>query len=276
MGHQQNDDTSALARKITVRELVSAYEDACATVRAAFGMLVEAERRMNAIYAMGESIRSIRITADRGTYRDNFEDVDDCLERIRREAWGVIVDRLELQRMMSIERWNDLSRQLQNGDLPEITEESVFDFAQGYHDALPAMLTEAIVEVFEWLRPRGQHAEPKYKRNSELEVPARIVLTGMVERSFKGGWWLRGHREPRLTALENVFSALDGRGQINKRHKSALQDTIEKLKPGEEGRTPYFAVRCFKNGNVHLTFLRPELLARFNQIAGGARLRPAA
>jgi len=44
---------------------------------------------------------------------------------------------------------------------------------------------------------------------------------------------------------------------------------------GEDGigETDYFAFRCFKNGNLHLIFKRPDLVRRLNQIAGGKRLR---
>lgn len=40
------------------------------------------------------------------------------------------------------------------------------------------------------------------------------------------------------------------------------------------GETDLFAFRCCANGNLHLRFRRLDLLARFNQIAGGRRLRP--
>lgn len=43
------------------------------------------------------------------------------------------------------------------------------------------------------------------------------------------------------------------------------------------GSNDYFRCRWFKNGNMHIEFLRADLLAEFNKIVHGATLRePAA
>lgn len=84
-----------------------------------------------------------------------------------------------------------------------------------------------------------------------------------------------GHHDAQLRAIENVFSALDGKGSISKTHNGLLVDAINQSADGR-GETDYFRFRCFKNRNLHLEFRRLDLLARFNQIAGGARLRPKA
>lgn len=79
----------------------------------------------------------------------------------------------------------------------------------------------------------------------------------------------------KLVALENVFLLLDGQGTI-KGYNSELENAIEDPANKGVGETPYFAFRCFRNRSVHLTFKRLDLLAKFNQLAGGATLRPAA
>lgn len=263
-----------LARKTTVSDLVAAYQATCATIRRTFAMLVEAELALNAVYSLGDELATVHIDAGRGRYDDAFDEPEVCIGRIRRQCWGAIVERLELRRMLSVERWTAMQAELTRGELPEITEESVAIFAQGYLDAMPQMLAESVREVFEWLRPRGQYDEPKFKRNSELEVPVTVVITGVVCLGWVCGFRVRSEWvSQRLTALENVFSALDGHGQINKRYKSEIEDAIGAAVDGRAA-TAYFSAKCYKNGNVHLTFRRPDLLARFNQIAGGARLRP--
>lgn len=176
--------------------------------------------------------------------------------------------------MMSVARWAELQKQIEHHELPDITEENVAALVEGFRSQLPEMLTEAVAEVFEWLRP---HAT-RYKRNSELEVPRRIALTGIVEIwSFGRGspFHVRHYREPLLTALENVFSALDGKPAITKTHYSAISTAIRAEDFKGHGKTDYFEFRVYKNGAMHLTFLREDLLARFNQIAGGRRLRPS-
>lgn len=50
-------------------------------------------------------------------------------------------------------------------------------------------------------------------------------------------------------------------------------DQAFKLLAGAD-ETAYFRFRCFKNGNLHIEFKRLDLVARLNQVAGGARLKP--
>jgi hypothetical protein len=128
--------------------------------------------------------------------------------------------------------------------------------------------------VFEWLRPHNSD----YKRNSEYEVPEKVVLTWMVERKYfaNSGYKVMYRQSQKLTAMENVFNALDGKGQISKSWKSELEQAIDALPAGvKRGETSLFEFTCHKNKNLHLTFKRADLLARFNQMAGGKRLRGA-
>lgn len=85
-----------------------------------------------------------------------------------------------------------------------------------------------------------------------------------------------GGPEERLSALENVFTSLDGRGSVTKNYYSAISTAIKAAPKAEtcQGETPYFAFRGFRNGNLHLRIKRLDLLARFNRMAGGANLRP--
>lgn len=263
---------NALTRATTIRDLVAAFRNAETTVRRCFADLVAAEGRLNDVFTLGGNL-PVRIDASRNGYHDSFDDADHCVNRMARQAWSHLVDRLELRRMMSIKRWAELEKQLKDGELPAITEENVANFAQEYLSALPDMLTEAVAEVFEWLRPRNSD----YKTNSELEVGSKVVLRWMVDRAWSGGGFrVNYHRDQHLSALENVFHALDGKGQISKAHYSELHTAIEKSGASGRGETSLFRFRAFKNRNMHLEFKRLDLLARFNAIAGGMRLRPAA
>jgi hypothetical protein len=261
---------NTLANRSTVRELVAAFASAEADVRAAFASIVEAEGRLNAAFTLGETMGGISVDADRHHGGSDFKSIDKTIGRMARQAWGCIVARLELRRMMSIKRYEDLQKQLAEGELPSITEENVHAFVQGYCASIPQMIGEAVEEVFNWLRPPGS----QYKTNTELEIGRRVILTWMVEAGWTPGKFRVNYRRTQhLTALENVFTALDGQGMVSKTNQSALQTAIEASTDGT-GRTPYFAFRVHKNHNRHLEILRPDLLARFNQMAGGMRLRP--
>lgn len=184
---------------------------------------------------------------------------------VSRQAWARIVQRLELRRMMSIKRYDELEKQLADGVLPQITEGNVIAFVERYASDIPAMVKEAVTEVFEWLRPHHS----RHKTNTELEIGSKVVLTGIVEKRFTAGKFdVRFHRQQNLVALGNVFSMLDGQGAISKTYSGPLRDAIETSATGT-AETPYFKVKMFKNGNLHLEFRRLDLLAKLNQMAGG-------
>jgi hypothetical protein len=265
-------DSTALSPRLSIEELVKVYEYAERNIRDGFALIEQAEKSLNNAFVMSGS-GWVRATDRRERVR--FDDPDSALTEVRRAIWGHLVERLELRRVMSVKAWTELQRELDDGkEVPEITHETVTGMANGFRAQLPEMLNAAVQEVFEWLRPPGS----EYKRNSEFEVPRRIVITWAVEQWSKcwGSWRMNYHREQNFAALERVFLALDGKGQVNPHSRCAIYEAVHVTPASSEkceGETPYFRFRAFKNGNMHVTFLREDLLARFNQIAGGARLR---
>lgn len=269
--------SDSLTRKSTVNELVAAFQRAELEVRTCYARLVEAERAINEAYLLTDSSHAIRIDASYDGYRDNYANPQQTIDRMARDAWNYIVDRLEVRRLMSIERTRQLNDQLYKGDLPPITEANVIAFVEGYMGSLGQMFEEAVCEVFQWLRPRSD----KYKTNSQLEIGERVVLAWVIEQADKRWRTERysvNHRyRQNLIALENVFNGLAGNGQVNEGNVSALEAAIVACPRGEgHGKTDLFEFRVFDNGNMHLRFRRLDLLKRLNMIAGGRRLRPAA
>lgn len=263
---------TSLVSRSTVSELVAVFVAAVADVRAAFASIHAAEARVNAVFTLGEDRRGIRVDAGRGHYHSDFSSADDAVARMSRQAWGCIVSRLELQRMMSIRRYEELQNDLEKAVLPEITEDNVIAFVQGYCASIPEMIAEAVDEVFNWLRPERS----KYKTNTELEIGRRVILGWIIETGYGASKYRVNYRRTQhLMALENVFHALDGKGMVSKTGRSELQMAIESSPTGK-GNTDLFVFTAHKNGNMHLEFLRPDLLKKFNMMAGGMRLRPAA
>lgn len=265
--------TTDLAHRTTVRELVAVFAQAEADIRAAFAAIVIAEQRLNAAFVLGEWA-TMHVSACGSAYRDNFKDADQAIRLLARGAWRTIVQRFELRKFMSIKRWEQLDRAIDADQLPAITEDNVMGFLFGQLAQARDHLTEAVTEVFEWLRPGERAGTSRLKTNSQLEVPSKVILGWVVGRRWSGGGFeVNYQRRQHLVALENVFRALAGRGAIAG-YEPEIETAI-KASPNGEGETDLFRFRCCQNRNLHLTFKRADLLARFNQIAGGKRLRPA-
>jgi hypothetical protein len=262
-----------LAGRMTPAELVAIYQQAERDVRQGFGLVAGAMESINAAFTLDKP-SGIGIQRGSSEYV-RFDNPDSHLKEVRRALWHTMVERLEVRRLMSVKAWAELNQQIDKGEVPELTEEAIAAMVKQFSDAAPAMLEQAVAEVFDFLRP--PHSD--YKRNSEYEVPRRVALTWVIDtwhtKTFPSKCLVPRYQcEQQLTALENVFQSIDGRGSVSKGHISNLSEAIRKTARGALGQTEYFSFRGYNNGALHLEFLREDLLWKFNQIAGGARLRP--
>lgn len=261
--------------------MVASYERSRDLIVEGFAAIEAARQEFAAHFALGgDSADRLSIYAYRNSHHPIDDSPEHALVELRRKAWSVIVDRLELKRVMSVERWCELQQQLEKEELPEITHDSVRRFGATHINprSLETMMKEAIAEVYKWLRP-GEYGLARYKRASRWEVPERIALSYVVESHWDGGLRVRfgsgGKSDDRqmMLALENVFSWLDGKGQVAKSHKSELEQAIEGCRPGVLGTTELVEFRAYKNRSLHLRFRRLDLLKRLNEIAGGLNMR---
>lgn len=268
----------------TVEQLVGAYEVARDRIVLAYATLESAKEVFEASYMTNQGALGERFRLEASRYRRDEIDTDPAhaLLCLRRSAWRVIVERLELRRVMSIVAWDKLQKQINSGgvdDVPEVSLETVRGFVRQSARDLPSYLSESVREVHDWLRPRG-HSVERYRTNKRFEIGPKVVLEHAVELGWSGNYRLHlgfgygASESQRMIALENVFHALDGRGQRAESHKSELEQAICACPIGKGvGETELFSFRCYRNGNLHLAFKRLDLLKRLNEIAGGQNFR---
>lgn len=264
---------STLAIHVNATAIITAYQATCVDIRTNFAALVESEKRLNLALGCDDpyGTHAIRIVPSRYQDGADFTRPENATKRLRHNVWDRIVELLELRKFLSVAKWDELNRLIDRDEMPEITHESVGQFVAGLVDQRGELLSDAVQETFEFLRPAPRVGVRTYKSNSELEVPPKVVLRRMVGGFHAVGRGLDYDREQQVLAMERVFSMLDGKGEISKSHYSEIGVA---LKAGPVGETTHFRFRACANGNLHLWFKRLDLLATFNRIAGGKRLRP--
>ena len=262
--------SDAITERATVETIVRAYTTAEASIAASCETIASAVRTVNATLGVLGLSRDIEFGRTRNGYRVEFEQPDEYIHAMRRQLWSALVERLEIRRMVSIKKAKELDEWL-GSTTEEVTIESVLGLFRNYAEQLPDMIAEAVGEVYEIVRPRRSDL----KTNSQYELGPKVILSGWVEGGFLRGLRPNYHRHAEYRALENVFTALDGKGSISKSYRGELGDAVEKstAETDYRGETTYFRFRACKNGNLHLEFKRPDLVARFNEIAGGRRLK---
>lgn len=256
-----------LIPRVTLNQMVQAFNRASNNIHTAYKLLTDTEAELRAVFKSN----SYYFSLNRDEYRRNYESPQDTVDGIKRDVWRALVDRMELRRVMSIAKAKELADQLEKGkDLPDITLANLMAMLENTLDQIPRMMEEAVAEVFDWLRP----SRSEYKTNTEFEIGERVVLKWCVESGYRqrGSFRVNYHREANLIALDNVFHMLDGKGTV-KTSRGPLVDGINTTQDGT-GTTEYFAFKCFLNHNLHIKFLRPDLVAKLNQLAGGNRLKP--
>jgi hypothetical protein len=256
--------TSELAKNINLAALVEAWNQAQAEVWAAHELLETAEKRLKGNFNASTYQLSILSSYQSG----EMSNPKKLIERLKRDAWQVIVDRMEIRRVMSVKRAEELDKKLREGELPEITEAAIFEMMDTAFTNVNTFIEEAIKEVFEILRPRHNH----YKTNSQFDIGERVILSSSVTIRWGSKFDTNHYREKDLRALDNVFHSLDGKG-LPKTHYGPLIDAIKdtSIHVGK-GETDYFEFKCFRNCNLHLKFKRMDLVKQLNAIAGGNRL----
>lgn len=271
---------TAIAMRQTVGQMVSSYLEANEEIRQAYALLDRAQQRLDS--AFGDDYRRMHVLPEKYATRHQYTPPRDlsvvlteCAvirANIKADAWSNIMSRLEVKSTMSTARAKELDTQLDNPDkLPDITEASVFGLVDNMATSLGGYMEEAVKEVFEMLRPRTG----KYKTNSLYEIGERVILTAFYGSNYWGRPKVDHSLIQQFRNLDNVFHLLDGKGPV-KSYSGPLVSSLEGLqKYGDTGLTDYFEFKPCKNGNVHIKFMRPDLVDKLNQIAGGNMLKTA-
>ena len=248
----------------TIGSIVDCWNDSYAEIVEAARLLNRAEARLKA--AMGATEYGRSFSLPRKDVSDLKREPAKFMEEANRDVWLIILNRAEVRRFMSAERCKQLDKQLSDGEMPPIDAEEIRVFLGGFMQNMEGLLKEAVNEVYGHLRPE----RTGLKTNERGAIGSKVILTWIVEEKWNGGGFSvrYGYSSAvdKIRAIDTVFHRLDGEG-MPKTYNGPLGDAIDKSSDGH-GETEYFRFRAYKNGNLHLEFKRPDLLAELNRIAG--------
>jgi len=238
--------------------IVDNYEQAQAEVKQGFELLARAKDRLEALFGDYHD----DIFKDRISDRNLRATAEDSAKYVRRQAWEYLVDHLQLRSIMSDAAKKHLDKQIEENQLPEITHANVNETFMQFMKNADVFFQDAVKEVFNFLIP-GRFAA-KYKTNQQYMIGAKVIIPHAIEWPYH----IQFHKEQPLRALDNVFHRLDGKGTPKYPHDFITTVNAAMRERKTEAITPYFRCRWYLNGNMHLTFLRPDLLKILNQRGG--------
>jgi len=279
-------ESTELIKRTTITELCVAYRQAVDQARQAFALLEAAQERLVVFYGDAPETKHycrFDMFGLIGEQRLGGKDIEKLIDGIRRDCWRVLVDRIDIRKVMSLNRQEQLDAQLEGkttrygepvDPLPEIEEANVWSMLERTADSIPQMVRELIKEVYDYLAP-SERTQLVTNQKNRWGLTQKVILSWVVERwggrnQHGGIYHVNYDRQCKLRALDNVMHVLDGKGTV-KTTQGPLVDAIEAA-PDGTGQTEYFEFKAFHNRNLHLKLKRLDLVNEFNRVAGGGKL----
>jgi hypothetical protein len=246
--------TVDLVPSVSIETLVMQRNAMVERVRAAHAALLEAEELGKAMF--GETRITHRNALRNYTTGHDFTSdigLSEQIKEIDGRAWEYLLHHSGLRTFMDAEarkKWDDA---ISKNDVPELTVDNINATFSTMHAARGEMFERGVIAVFKQL-------SWDYKTHNGKMFGKRIILRYICREPF--GVCHEGVNK--LEDLHRVMSVLDGKPELD--HRNGLYQRLYHAKRGEDTAVDYFAVRLFKNGNGHLTFLRPDLVDKLNAI----------
>jgi hypothetical protein len=186
-----------------------------------------------------------------------------------RGIWRDLMKRSGMLSLMDAQARNQWYNSLEKEDIPAVSEANILSTFEQLHQSKGDVFERGVINVFKRL-------SWDYKSNSPCKFGKKIIVVGLVSHtrwgfSFNGGW-----RRDQLVDLERMLMLLDGKPLPDNRADVAcrLGDHISQHKSADSYDDTLFRIKYFQKGTSHITFKRPELIDKMNDIV--AKHFPAA
>lgn len=218
------------------------------------------------------SYRVAKCALSDGAYRNRTISADDWRKDLDRGCWHSALGVSGIEALMGAKQRERFREQIEK-DPPEFTEETVEATLRDLAGRSGEIFEESVIEIFNRL-PR------RYRSHDGFKIGARLIAEYAVSHwggSFNWYYASYGTKRDTVDDLERIMLILDGKMPDPQTHRGKSSDAAgEAMKKGEtEIETEYFRMRWFQNGNLHIWFLRDDLVRSMNRIIAkhfGARI----
>lgn len=251
----------------TIPELEEIYNRNMEKIHLAYVELNEARQELNKAFA-GSSMDTI----DRNGWTSPLDMYELVRQQIKQKAWRYAYEKMNIKRFLSVKRMKQFDEGFYNEkEIPEFSSKNVYDMLGSAVNSAKDYLEEAILEVYEYLRPASKQWNSGHKTNEKhgkYALGKKVIITGVMTTSYGFGLRVNDYygRSNKLIAVDRVFHALDGKPVDN--DKVYVSELVDAINTQGTGETQYFKFRAHKNGNLHLEFKRMDLVKKLNKVAG--------
>lgn len=180
---------------------------------------------------------------------------------IDRGIWRDLMKRSGMFSIMDAQARDEWYKSLEKEDIPAVSEANILSTFEQLHLNKGEVFERGVINVFKSL-------SWDFKSNLPCKFGAKIIVTGLVKFDRWGFGFNWGWQRDRLADLERMLMLLDGkpvpdnRADVTRR----LGDHIHENRHSTRYEDEMFAIRYFQKGTAHITFKRPELVDKLNNI----------
>ena len=183
-------------------------------------------------------------------------------KRLDARAWDYLMSESGLRSLMDAKARAEWGEKISKLECPALTADNIRATFSALHGARGEIFERGVINCFKGL-------SWSYKTNRPFAFGKRLVVT-YLRSSVTGPGTSLGYPNTRscdaLDDLMRVFSVMDGKPEPD--HRGGIYHLIGVSRSTAERdvENDYLKIRSFRNGNGHVTFKRPDLVERMNQI----------
>lgn len=180
---------------------------------------------------------------------------------IDRSIWRDLMLKSGMLTLMDAEARNQWAKNLEEGDLPAITEANILSTFEQLHHNKQDVFERGIINVFKGL-------SWDYKTNNPCYFGKKIIVNNLVKHDRWGYSLNWGWRRDQLADLERMLHLLDEKTIPDNRHDVSIRfmDFVRDNPHQQVFEDDLFTIRYFQKGSGHITFKRLDLVEKMNDI----------
>ncbi|VXC71669.1 Restriction endonuclease subunit M [Enterobacterales bacterium 8AC] len=179
-----------------------------------------------------------------------------------RDIWRDLMKRSGMLSVMDAKARDQWYRNLESKDLPAISSDSIYSTFEQLHRDKGEVFERGVINVFKSL-------SWDYKSNHPCKFGNKVIVNSLVSYNQWGFTLNHNYRRDQLADLERMLFLLEGKAiPDNRRDVTArLYEHISAHRQRAElYEDEYFTIKYFMKGSAHLTFKKPVLVDKLNDI----------
>ncbi|EFE98076.1 DUF4942 domain-containing protein [Serratia odorifera] len=179
-----------------------------------------------------------------------------------RDIWRDLMKRSGMLSLMDAQARDQWYKNLEGDTIPTISEANILSTFEHLHQSKDEVFERGVINVFKSL-------SWDYKSNHPCKFGKKVIVNSLVSYNQWGFTLNHSYRRDQLADLERMLFLLEGKAiPDNRRDVTArLYDHISAHRlRAEIYEDEYFSIKYFMKGSAHLTFKKPALIDKMNDI----------